>query len=283
MDTYLINLERSSDRLARMKSRFDRINVPFKRVPAIDGRLLDSSAVERFLSKRRNRRWNYGEVGCFLSHLKAWRTFADSGDAHAAFFEDDAYLSSGLSGLLSSPDWIPGDADVVRLETTFWRTEISCEKTKVTNRHEIHELLALHHGAGAYILTQKAANFLLGNEQMLRTTLDSALFDFQEPSCKALKIYQVCPAPVLQETVYKSMVDNHVDALSEITRTDWIPTPELPLKARKLLREIRRPFKQIASRSAQYKRVRSGQSFLTRVPYYGNASGSDERLYAPTV
>ena len=265
-----------------MKGRFERINVPFVRIPAIDGRRLSNEAVNAFLKSRRQRRWKYGEIGCFMSHLKAWQRLLDSGDDYAAVFEDDGFVSSELTALLSSADWLPEDADIVRLETTFWLTEISKNFSKVSDRLNLHRLLSLHHGAGAYVISRKAATFLLQNQQLLRTTLDSALFDFQEPSCRALKIYQVCPAPVLQETVYRSMVEDNVDARSEITRTDWIPTPEWPLKAQKLMREIRRPFKKLANRSAQLKRVRSGQSFVTCVPYYGRVSGSDERLYVPT-
>ena len=34
----------------------------------------------------------------------------------AAVFEDDVHLAADIARLFSSVDWIPGDADIVRLE-----------------------------------------------------------------------------------------------------------------------------------------------------------------------
>lgn len=283
MKTYLINLDRSSERLSRMTGRFERINVPFTRIAAIDGLSLSDEAVNAFLYARRQRRWNYGEIGCFMSHLKAWQTLLDSGDDYAAIFEDDAFVSSELTALLSSADWVPEDADIVRLETTFWSTEISKDCSRVSDRINLHRLFSLHHGAGAYIISRSAAIFLMENRHLLRTTLDSSLFDFQEPSCRTLVIYQLNPAPVLQETVYKGLIHDDHSAYSEITRTEWIDTPKWPLKARKLVREVKRPVIRSATRIRRFSRVRRGQSLVARVAFFGAANGLREQEYLPGI
>ena len=41
---YLINLDRSPDRLARMQARFDEIGAAFVRIPAVDGKALSDAA-----------------------------------------------------------------------------------------------------------------------------------------------------------------------------------------------------------------------------------------------
>ena len=173
MKNYLINLDRSGDRLARMRERFHAIGLDFVRVSAIDGCNLSESDIRIFLKDRRSRRWNYGEIGCFLSHLKTWQIFVESGEEFAAVFEDDAFMSSELTSLLTGSGWIPEDVDIVRLETTFWKTEISVERTKLSGKLGLHRLLSLHHGAGAYILSARAAKWLLDNNDLLRTTIDS--------------------------------------------------------------------------------------------------------------
>ena len=60
--------------------------------------------------------WLPGEVGCFLSHFEIWRRIASGNEPWAAVFEDDLRVSTDLGRLLRSHDWIPSDADIVRLE-----------------------------------------------------------------------------------------------------------------------------------------------------------------------
>src|SRR5436853_557536 len=119
MKAYVINLDRSADRLAHMHDALGAIGLAFERIPAADGATLGADLVEDF---RRNRivakpdGWLPGEVGCFLSHLDAWQRIAAGEDSWAAVFEDDIHLSPDLRPLLDSPDWIPPDADIVRVE-----------------------------------------------------------------------------------------------------------------------------------------------------------------------
>ncbi len=281
MKIYLINLDRSRERLVRMTERFRSLNLGIARVPAVDGRALPRDQIEQFLLKRRSRRWNYGEIGCFLSHMNCWKALINSDEPYCAIFEDDAFLSSELTALLSGDRWIPADADIVRLETTFWKTEITTEYEVISEKLKLHRLLSLHHGAGAYIISRKAARNLLANPERLRTTLDSALFDFQEKSCRDLRIYQLDPAPALQESVYMSLVVAKSDSYSEITQTDWAPTSELPLRLRKLVREINRPLRKLGSWSAQSIRIHQNYSTTRRIKFYGIIDDAPENYYAP--
>ncbi|MDF1777802.1 MAG: glycosyltransferase family 25 protein [Rhizobiaceae bacterium] len=281
MKCYLINLDRSGDRLARMRERFHAIGMDYFRVSAIDGCNLSERDVKIFLKDRRSRRWNYGEIGCFLSHLKTWQIFVESGEDFAAIFEDDAFMSAELTSLLAGSGWIPEDADIVRLETTFWKTEIGAERTKLSGKLGLHRLLSLHHGAGAYILSARAAKWLLDNNDLLRTTIDSAMFDFQEKSCRSLKIYQINPAPVLQETVYRLHFQPTYDAQSQIFKSDWVPTPEWPLKLRKLWREIKRPYRKFKDGFQQKARENKKLSVVGKIDFYGRVENNAEKIYRP--
>ncbi len=102
-----------------MRQEFDRVGVEFERIAAVDGAALPPSVVEDFRQNRAATKpdgWLPGEIGCFLSHFEAWRRIAAHDAPWGAVFEDDIRVSPDLTSLLASADWIPPDADIVRLE-----------------------------------------------------------------------------------------------------------------------------------------------------------------------
>lgn len=125
--SYLINMQRSSDRLQAMSARFDALGLPFERIAAVDGATLTDEQIADFVRERPlegsgdafstgPRKWTASNIGCFLSHQAAWRIATDSADAYTAIFEDDMHLSDTLPALLASTDWLPGGNSIVRLE-----------------------------------------------------------------------------------------------------------------------------------------------------------------------
>lgn len=105
---YIISLARRPERLEATRAH---LGVPVTVVEAVDGRTLDLSALDTALTT--------GEVGCFLSHLKALRTVADGPADWALVLEDDARLQVPLStvqGLLAE---VPKDVDMVCLGANY--------------------------------------------------------------------------------------------------------------------------------------------------------------------
>ncbi len=93
---YVINLDRSTRRLARISAALHAAGLPFERVPAIDASELEPAIAERVYDTQANRRkylapLSAQEVACFLSHRRAWQTFLTTrDDPFAVFLEDDA-------------------------------------------------------------------------------------------------------------------------------------------------------------------------------------------------
>ena len=90
----LINLDRSTQRLHSARIRFSSSELEFHRVPAVDGRTLDSRTAG--LIDERAALWNMGrtiipgEIATYLSHTLALRTFLASSHPCCLILEDDA-------------------------------------------------------------------------------------------------------------------------------------------------------------------------------------------------
>lgn len=107
--TFVINLERSPERLQNIQSELQREGIEFHRIAAIDGKSLplgqhgyglqvDTSNFERELTP--------GEIGCALSHVAALREFLNSDADIALVLEDDVVLVPGIRDTIQSfIDW----------------------------------------------------------------------------------------------------------------------------------------------------------------------------------
>jgi hypothetical protein len=106
---FLINLDRRPDKLARMKYQLDSMNMSFERIPAVDGTLIRAAVtakapnlyhiVEPFvkldIAQLASDDIDYGQVGCFCSHITTWQRAIDNvkrgivSDGPIIIFEDD--------------------------------------------------------------------------------------------------------------------------------------------------------------------------------------------------
>jgi len=99
---YLINLDRSSDRLEAMHAHLTQLGIEYERVPGIDGAKLDEATFQKHT--RINRYYKplrRGEVGCYLSHNKALQCFLDSDAPYALILEDDAQFEADICSVIS--------------------------------------------------------------------------------------------------------------------------------------------------------------------------------------
>ncbi|MHA6643824.1 glycosyltransferase family 25 protein [Mesorhizobium sp. A623] len=94
---FVINLDSSVDRWTTLSARAEQLGLAITRVPAIDGRLLDRSALEGFSETRfrlcHGRTALAAEYGCYMSHLRAMDMIVAGGHPYAIILEDDALLA----------------------------------------------------------------------------------------------------------------------------------------------------------------------------------------------
>jgi len=97
---YVINLDRCTERWARMRSQAIQFGLNIVRVAAIDGHSVDDEQRVGFHPRsfyfHNGRTILAGEYGCYRSHLLALETFVLSGESMAIVVEDDVDLNPGL-------------------------------------------------------------------------------------------------------------------------------------------------------------------------------------------
>ena len=112
--TWVINLDRRPDRLARM-------SVKALRFPAIDGQTLKLTPdIVRMFSKSSSISWRKGVMACALSHISLWmKLLADKPEIQSyLILEDDAVLTPECIPLLNhihKEGLLPKDCDVLYL------------------------------------------------------------------------------------------------------------------------------------------------------------------------
>ncbi|MEA1988679.1 MAG: glycosyltransferase family 25 protein [Pseudomonadota bacterium] len=208
MNVFVINLERNPDRLDFISKRLESLGIDFQRVDAIDGYALSDNFIEEFRqNSKRPTGWKEGQIGCFLSHRKAWQQIVDGKEEYGIVFEDDLHIAESLKSVIFNLNWIPEDADVVRLEnTTNW---VKLKKVGTVNNRDLSLVKNDSWCAGAYIMPKATAVFLLAQDPKLWLPADTYVFAKSlSEVARNLHIYQVNPVLTCQDKYSEGVVDS---------------------------------------------------------------------------
>ncbi|QBF83154.1 glycosyltransferase family 25 protein [Shewanella maritima] len=118
---FVINLASSAERLKHITEQLGKFQVPFERIDAVDGRKLSDEEIEKYspqslVQQHYFRPLNKGEVGCSLSHQKAWQKILDDDLDFAIILEDDIYLKDNFKSIVELMAELPTmDWDYIKL------------------------------------------------------------------------------------------------------------------------------------------------------------------------
>jgi glycosyl transferase, family 25 len=159
LQTWVINLDRAPERLARIAAQLQRLALPFTRLPAVDARALDDeqrSALDEAAYRRKHGMTPVlGELGCYLSHVQAMHNFLASPAAFALILEDDVLLHDSLPAVLRGLMARPGAWDVAKLSAVHSGTPV--RYAQVAPGHHLAVMLSRCTGSSAYLLNRHAA------------------------------------------------------------------------------------------------------------------------------
>ena len=100
--TFVINLDRDTERMAFMDGQLARLGIPYERISAFRGS--DPEAIGAYDAEAAYAQGGYrlgeGEIGCAASHRRAYELVAERGLAYALILEDDVELPEGFPAIL---------------------------------------------------------------------------------------------------------------------------------------------------------------------------------------
>lgn len=199
LQAFVINLDRSPERMATMRERLAPLDLSWERVPAVEGKLLDLSALPE-VSISGYRRWhgkelNPAEAGCYLSHIAVLRRFLAGSAQYALVLEDDADFPADFMPLLRQLLAHASSWDVVKLSGFHRGTPI-----KLAPLHGPYALavpLSRLCNSNSLLLNRRAAERLLRELLPMRLPYDHAL---ERAWLWNLKLRMVTPLPCPADT-----------------------------------------------------------------------------------
>ncbi|GGB08293.1 glycosyl transferase family 25 [Brucella endophytica] len=128
---YVINLDRSHERLKAVQASAARFGIAIRRVPAVDGSTLPQSALRDFdaagFRRYHGKNAMLAEIGCYFSHLRVLEAIVEAHDAHAVIVEDDIEFTADFLPFIEELPRLSG-WDAVKLVShrtvlfrRFWR------------------------------------------------------------------------------------------------------------------------------------------------------------------
>jgi glycosyl transferase family 25 len=268
MQILVINLDRAPERLHRMEALLSDLHLPFERVTAVDGWAMDESELSRWVQEPGHfYRLGGGEIGCFLSHRTCWEIAARGKPGeYIVVLEDDVLLGKQAETILARDDWIPADADMVKLETILCRTRTGRPERRATSTRNMVRLQGAHAGAGGYAVSPKAAAMLLRMSETFHDPVDQFLFNPLSPAFHAMVIYQLTPAICIQGSVANPLSPDMLRSTLDEERRQRrqnIGSRRRKTFTAKLRRELARPFRQAATQLRHW----TGQQTTGCIPF----------------
>ena len=196
---YVINLDRDTERMASTHDNLTRLGLGYKRLPAVMGKdvsdwenLIDMPA---YVWRNRLDVPRAGEVGCYLSHLKAMKTFLQTNAPWCVILEDDVEVlpacAEVLRSLAEKDDW-----DLVKLFN--FHSGMPVKKRELTGGHHLVVHLTRTTSSAAYVMNRRAAETLLKSMRPITEQVDHAL---DRPWETGLRTRGIRPMPVVLAAV----------------------------------------------------------------------------------
>jgi len=206
LQTWVINLDRAPDRLARISGQLQRLQLPWTRLPAVDARAFtpeQRAALDEPAYRRKHGMLPVpGELGCYLSHVEVMRRLLASSARCALVLEDDVLLRDSLPVVLQGLLAHPGRWDMVKLSAVHSGTPVPV--LEVAPGHRLAVMLSRCTGSSAYLLNRQAASAYLQGLLPMSLPYDHV---FDQGWRFALKVRLVTPTPCgHDETVETTIV-----------------------------------------------------------------------------
>ena len=190
---YYINAASAVRRRAHLEARLAELSLAFQRIEAVTPDGIDSRLKAKHCDRRQFRWLTESELACSLSHIKALKTFLDSGEDVGLILEDDVHMASALPAFLATYGKSP-HVDVLKIETLPTPVRVAARPlAAIDDGFTIRAVYSQTNGAAAYIVTRRAASVIVDDPSMLQHPTDIAIFTPFRWLSRRLRVAQLEP------------------------------------------------------------------------------------------
>ena len=206
---YLINLDKSLDRLAISKKRLDEQGIAFERISGVLGDELTNVEIEKHYSyeinlKKYHTALTAGQIGCYLSHRKAWGKVVEGNHPYALILEDDVKFVSDIKPVFETIDSIDFSWDLIKLSAYQSRKRPIAFEKGIANGMKLVVHSKPMTGCAAYLITKTAAEALLFSTERFGRPVDTDIQHFWEKNIQTLSLM---PYAIEQDMNFASVID----------------------------------------------------------------------------
>lgn len=203
---FLINLDKSTDRLQNCQRILKTVDVVAERVSAVYGADLSeeelSEAYSYEIAGAYHKQLNPGEIGCYLSHRKAWETIVEQKLDFAIVLEDDFELCGDLTAAVTAVTRINKPWDYIKLAGSDRKRSTTCNT--VINDFELVRYQKIPARTCAQAVSLAGAKKLLQHSRPFKRPVD---IDIQFWWEKSLDVYGLIPYPMRAREDTASEID----------------------------------------------------------------------------
>lgn len=170
VSVYLINLDCSPERLAKMDQQLVNQSIGYERISAVKGADLSPSDIDQVYSQALNKK-NFradlclGEIGCYMSHRKIWRKMLDENVEFAVVLEDDLVIENNFGQLFEQFEQLK-HYDLIKLADN---RNIKPEQIKkISDDYELINFKKIPNCTTGYTVSLAGAKKLLSRDKFYR-------------------------------------------------------------------------------------------------------------------
>lgn len=206
---YLINLDGSDQRLSQSAARLAEQQIEFERIPAVLGRALSEQERLTNYSPELNKKQYYyplspAQIGCYMSHRKAWQKIADSDEPFGVVLEDDFVLPGDLNKAVQALKDLEIEWDMIKLAAYANRDRPIEFKQTINDHFDLVVHKKPMSGGAATAITKAAATKLLASTERFGRPCDTDIQYFWE---RGINVLSLMPYPVSQDLRYESTIE----------------------------------------------------------------------------
>jgi glycosyl transferase family 25 len=190
---FVINLDKSTERMAKISKRLDELEVPFERITAVYGAELTPEELQinydpKLNAKTYRRELPCGEIGCYMSHIKAWKMIIERKLQCAIVLEDDITIENEFKVFAERLASSTGDFDIVKFFCSKKNLNI-VSSFPIGPSHQLCRFRKVPSGNQGQLITYDGAKKLLATYERFGRPVDVDIQHWWESGINVLGIY----------------------------------------------------------------------------------------------